>query len=134
MEPPPDGAPGPRAPETSREPRPARAAPPEVWPFVRSLSPQIRAALDGATAHPVGLVIVHADRDRDELPAALSDTPPGHQVVASPLARCRALALLMCPEAARVFDDELPVGGAAALVIGPHGAGVVSFQLASHEH
>lgn len=105
------------------------ALPPEVIPFVRSVAPALRVLLEDRTDEgPGALVTIHADRDRDTLPAALAGirlNVQGHSVAAYSLARVRALAQLVCPTVAGRLDVPIPAGSTWCLVVGPFGAGVV---------
>lgn len=101
------------------------ALPPEVGPYLRTLSVALRRAYETSTVRPVVLVVVHADRDRDELPAALADVADGHVVEAHPLARAQALARLVAPTVAHRLDEPVRAGECWCLVMGPAGAGVV---------
>jgi hypothetical protein len=106
------------------------ALPPEVIPFVRSVAPVLRIVFNASVApDPRAVVVIHAGRDRDTLPAALAEIEGarirGHSFAAYALARVRALAQIVCPTVAGRLDEPIPAGSTWCLVVGPEGAGVV---------
>lgn len=119
-EPPSRARPDPSGSSVTRAPLPL-----EVAPFVRSMLPALRGALDHCAARPAALVLVHEGRDRAELPGALSGLPVGHIVAAHPLDRVRGLARLVAPAVAHLLAAPPRPYETWCLVIGPSGAGVV---------